>query len=189
MDNKIIIVGGYCATGKSTFSNNLSQILCIPCFNKDIIKEILGNEFDTENNMVFQNGSSVTFSLMLYLAERFLIVGKECILESNFRIKETERIKELLEKYNCECLSFIFKGDLDVLYNRYLQRDSLGKRHWVHGAAGENKEAFISGQKQLDIGSAFALTGKNIIVDSTSFADINYEVLYSAARLFIRGEG
>ena len=43
MNNKIILVSGYCATGKSTFARNLSQSLNIPCFIKDTIKEVKNN--------------------------------------------------------------------------------------------------------------------------------------------------
>jgi dephospho-CoA kinase len=45
MNKKIILVGGYCASGKSVFSRKLSSLLSIPCFNKDIIEEVLGDEF------------------------------------------------------------------------------------------------------------------------------------------------
>jgi len=72
MRNKIILVGGYCATGKSTFSLKLSQMINIPCFNKDIIKEVLGDGFGPENKMVEKKGSTSTFLLMLHIAECFL---------------------------------------------------------------------------------------------------------------------
>jgi predicted kinase len=80
MKNKIIIVGGYCATGKSTFSRELSHLLNIPCFNKDIIKEVLGDGLSPEDNMIDKNGSNTTFMLMLHIAEQFLKTGKICIL-------------------------------------------------------------------------------------------------------------
>ena len=65
MNKKIIIIGGYCASGKSVFSRKLSGLLNIPCFNKDIIKEVLGDGFGSENNMVSQKGSFATFLQML----------------------------------------------------------------------------------------------------------------------------
>jgi hypothetical protein len=58
----------------------------------------------------------------MYIAEQFLQVGKTCILESNFNSKGIEQIKILLEKYNYECLTFIFKGDFDVLFDRYIDK-------------------------------------------------------------------
>jgi predicted kinase len=183
MKNKIILVGGYCATGKSTFSRELSKQLNIPVFNKDVIKEVLGDGFGPENNMVEQKGSATTFLLMLHIVERILQAGKICILESNFKSKEIEQIKILAEKYNCECLTFIFKGDFDILFDRYMKRDVSEKRHWVHNTAGENKDNFK--YYHLGFGIGEATIGQTIIKDATSFANINYDELFIAAKNFI----
>ena len=181
--NKIIIIGGYCATGKSVFSRKLSQLLNIPCFNKDTLKEVLGDGFGTDNNMVFNKGSFTTFLLLLHIAEKFLQVGKICILESNFKLKEIEQIKTLLDKYNYKCLTFIFKGNFDVLFERYMKRDIAEKRHWVHDTAGEDKDNFREGHIQLGIGETGI--GKIINIDSTSFEKVNYDELYTIAKNFI----
>jgi len=183
MNNKIIIVGGYCATGKSTFSRKLSQMFNIPCFNKDVIKEILGDGIGPEYNMVKKKGSVTTFLLILHIAERFLQTGKLCILESNFKLKEIEQIKILLEKYNCKCLTFIFKGEFEILFNRYMERDTAGKRHWVHNTAGENIDNFRDYHIQAGIGE----TGidQTITIDATSFEKINYEELFTTAKNYI----
>jgi len=183
MNNKIIIVGGYCATGKSTFSRKLSQMFNIPCFNKDIIKEILGDGIGPEYNMVKKKGSVATFLLMLHIAELFFKTGKLCILESNFKLKEIEQIKILLEKYNCECLTFIFKGDFEILFNRYIERDIAGKRHWVHDTFGENIDNFRDYHIQSGIGEKGI--GQTIIIDATSFDRINYEELFDIAKNYI----
>jgi predicted kinase len=183
MNNKIIIVGGYCATGKSTFSHKLSQMFNIPCFNKDIIKEVLGDGFGPENNMVEKKGSAATFLLMLHIAERFLQTEKLCILESNFKLKEMEQIKILLEKYNCKCLTFIFKGDFDILFDRYMKRDATEKRHWVHNTAGENIDNFRNGHLQSGIGKIGI--GQTITIDATSFDKINYDELFAIAKDFM----
>jgi predicted kinase len=183
MENKIILVGGYCATGKSTFSRELSKLLNIPVFNKDVIKEILGDGFGPENNMVEKKGSAATFLLMLHIAERFLQAGKICILESNFKSKEIDQINVLLKKYNCECLTFIFKGDFAVLFDRYMKRDVSEKRHWVHNTAGENKENFKDAHLGFGIGET--TIGQTIITDTTSFTNVNYNELFTAAENFI----
>jgi len=181
--NKIIVVGGYCATGKSVFSRKLSRLLNIPCFNKDVIKEVLGDGFGSEFDMVFQKGSFATFLLMLHIAEQFLQAGKICILESNFKSKEIEQIKILSEKYNYECLTYIFKGDFDVLFNRYMERDIVEKRHWVHKTAGETKENFKESHIEFGIGETGI--GQIINVDTTSFANVNYDDLFLIARNFL----
>ena len=189
---RIILVGGYCATGKSTFSRRLARLLGIPCFNKDTIKELLGDGFGPEpaaeargsppeNGLVFRKGSAVAFSLMLHITERFLQAGKPCILESNFKLNESEQLKALLDKYGCECLTFIFKGDLGVLYKRYSERDR--ERHWVHQSAGENADLFKNGQ--LGAGLGEAAVGQTIYVDATEFEKVDYGELFDAARRFL----
>jgi len=183
MKNKIILVGGYCATGKSVFSNKLSSLLNIPCFNKDVIKEVLGDGFGSENNMVELKGSAATFLVMLHIAEKILQAHNICILESNFKQTEMDQIKKLLDKYNCECLTFILKGDFKILFNRYMARDALEKRHWVHNTAGEDVDNFKEGHLQSGIGETGI--GKIIIRDATNFENINYDELYNIAKEFI----
>jgi len=183
MKNKIIIVGGYCASGKSVFSNKLSDLLNIPCFNKDVIKEVLGDGFGSEYNMVELKGSAATFLLMLHIAEKTLQANNICILESNFKQKEIDQIKILLEKYNCECLTYIFKGDFKILFDRYMKRNVLEKRHWVHNTEGENLDNFEKGHLKHGIGETGI--GKIIISDATKFENINYNELYNIAKDFI----
>jgi len=183
MENKIILVGGCCATGKSTFSNKLSNYLNIPCFNKDVIKEVLGEGFGSIDDIVEKKGSFATFLLMLYIAEKTIQSNNICILESNFKNNELDQIKILLEKYNCECLTFLFNGNFDILFKRYMERDVLEKRHWVHNTAGENKENFESGHKYYKMGEIGL--GKIITIDATEFENINYNELYNIAKIFI----
>ncbi len=182
MKNKIIVIGGYCATGKSTFSNRLSKELNVPCFNKDTIKEILGDGFGPESGEVFQKGSYAAFLLMYHITERILQSGNMCILESNFKLFEIEKIKALAEKYNGECLLFRFTGNLEVLFDRYSKRHN--ERHWVHKSAGD-REGF-----KTVMHDKFSLEGADIshivTVDTTSFEHVNYDDLLDIAKKFTK---
>ncbi|MDR2546385.1 MAG: hypothetical protein LBC96_02595 [Lachnospiraceae bacterium] len=183
MKSKIIIVGGCCATGKSTFAEKMSAELNIPCFIKDKIKENLGDGFGPDNDMVFNKGSMATFSLMLHITEQFIKNGKVCILEGNFKSIEIEKIEALLEKYNCECITYLFKGDFDILFKRYMKRDKAGKRHWVHQTSGETIEDFEKGHLRWKMGEIGL--GQIITVDSTEFENIDFEKLINIGREFI----
>lgn len=181
INNKIILITGCPAAGKSTFSYKLAKRFKIPYFNKDVIKEIMGDGYGSESTEVFNKGSKTTFLLMMHIAERFLQVGQICILESNFLHHDSVEIKNLLNKYNCECLTFMFGGDLDVLSERYFNRDK--ERHWVHSRA-ENKESiknYALNTKILEV----SFGGQVIYVDATSFEKINYEELFDSAKQFI----
>ncbi|MCL1819191.1 MAG: ATP-binding protein [Oscillospiraceae bacterium] len=181
MRNKIIFVTGCPAAGKSTFALRLSEKLNIPLFSKDIIKEIMGDGYGSESGEVYKTGSKVTFMLMLHIAEQFLQTGQKCILESNFLHHDSEQIKLLLKKNDCDCLTFMFGGNLDVLGERYFNRDK--ERHWVHGKA-ENKESiknYVLKTKILEV----SFGGEVINVNATSFDKIDYEGLFVSAKRFI----
>ena len=181
--NKIIIITGYCATGKSTFSRKLSEELKIPCFNKDTLKEAMGDGLGSDNNLVFQKGSIATFKIMLHIAEQFLHIGKICILESNFKTYEIDEVKALLDKYNSQCLTYLFKGDFNIIYDRYRNRDNIGERHWVHQMAGETKESFETGHKKSGMGEKGI--GKIVDIDAAYFEKINFEELILSAKDYV----
>ncbi|MCL1897046.1 MAG: ATP-binding protein [Clostridiales bacterium] len=184
MANKMILVGGYCAAGKSTFSRRLAQSLGLPCFHKDTIKEVIGEGFGPKNTDVHEKNSAVTFRLMLHIAECFLQAGKPLILESNFRLTESGHIQALADRYGVECLTFIFKGSLDALYQRYVTRERAGERHWVHWAAGEeSRDSFKSGQ--IDAGLGKVSVGQTVCVDATDFAKVDYDTLFRTAEEFM----
>jgi len=77
--NKVIIVTGYPAAGKSTFAGKLAKQLHIPCFKKDLIKEVMSDGFGIENKeLLFRDKkcSVATFLLMLHIAEQIFANGK-----------------------------------------------------------------------------------------------------------------
>ena len=90
---KLIVVTGYCATGKSTFARNLAQELKIPCFSKDTLKEAMADGFGENNEHLQNKGSAATTRMMLHIAECCLNVGQACILEANFRLEQGDWIK------------------------------------------------------------------------------------------------
>ncbi|MCL1806738.1 MAG: ATP-binding protein [Oscillospiraceae bacterium] len=184
MPGKLILVGGYCAAGKTVFSRELARTLNIPVFNKDTIKEIVGEGFGRKNAAVHQKNSDVTFMLMLHIAECFLKAGTPCILESNFKLAESKQIAAMLEGYDCECLTFLFKGNLDVLFKRYIERERSGERHWVHLAVSKDAlDSFKAGQ--IASGLAKASVGQTVYIDATDFSKIDYSALFDTAKAFL----
>jgi len=92
----------------------------------------------------------------------------------------------LLEEYNAKCLTFVFTGDLDVIYDRYTMRDQARARHWVHREAG-GRDQFKVGHVQSGLGDI--AIGQTIRVDATVFEEVNYKRLFDAAEKFMRGKG
>ena len=182
MKNKIILVTGWYATGKSTFAERLAERLSVPFFNKDVINETIGDALGAETCLEIYNkkgGNPLTFSILAHIAERFLQVGEICILESNFYKPEIEKIKNLLEKYDYKCLTYMFKGDIDVLGERFISRGR--ERHWVHGKPNlDDMKRSIEHRERMDVE-----IGQMVYVDATSFEKIDYEALFTNAKKFI----
>jgi hypothetical protein len=141
---------------------------------------MFGDGFGPESGEVFKKGSYVTTLLLIhYIAEQFLQVGNICILESNFVVQEINELKIVLEKYNAECLLYVFKGDLDVMFDRYVERE----RHWVHKLVSD-RDGFKNVMAER-FGLENAETEQKITVDTTSFENVDYENLFAAAKRFI----
>jgi adenylate kinase family enzyme len=179
--SKVFIITGFCATGKSTFSNRLADELAIPCFNKDTLKETLADGFEPEGEVVQKNGSRVTFMLLCHLLEKFLKVGQSCILEGNFTATEMQIFQKMLGNYQTETQTFIFKGDFDILFQRYNER--AASRHWVHKSAGDTVEVFKKVQTSVGIGEVGI--GKIVDVETSSFEAVDFECLVNIARDFL----
>ncbi len=181
---KIILIGGYCATGKSTFARILSNKTGIIYFDKDTIKEIYADSFNNAGDNVYNSLSAATFCVMHHIASRFFMVGQRLILESNFRPHECERINLLIEEYGYDCLTFLFYGDLPTLFDRYVSRGKTKQRHWVHWnpSSKEIYPLFEEGNKKL---GEITPVGRVLSVDATRFEDVDYDGLIKVAKEFL----
>lgn len=130
--NKLVLVMGDLATGKSTFANILSQRYDVNMFNKDTIKEVLGDTIGFANREENLKLSKATMELMMFLFSEFAKLNKPLILESNFHTAELERLHEMAAKRNYEVLILVLRGDVEILHKRYLNRMQNENRHPVH---------------------------------------------------------
>ena len=181
MKFKLILVAGHSAAGKSTFARELSHTLGIPCFSKDTVKEAMADGFGANNEFLQNKGTEATIGIMLHIAECFLQIGKICILEANFRPPQDGQIEEMLNKYDADCLTFLFGGNLDVFWDRYTEREA--ERHWTHKFVGQNRDRFVNGGIKAGFGN-FAI-GKTVKIDATDFSKIDYDDLFAVANRFI----
>lgn len=191
MDNKMIVIEGYLAAGKSSFAEKLSQALKVPCLIKDTFKTALCSTVVMEDRKQSSRFSAITFDGMLYVAERLLEVGCPLIMEGNFvpaGVKdrdEADAIRRVLEKYNCKSLTFKFTGDTNVLHRRFAEREESPERGQANriGSA-VSYEDFDRWCHNLD---SFNLGGKVVRVDTTDFDKVDYEVMIETARQFMEG--
>ena len=113
---------GDLATGKSTFANILSKRYDTNVFFKDSIKEVLGDTIGFSNREENKKLSRATMELMFFIFSEFEKLNKNLILESNFHTVELEMLHKMAYENNYEVLTLVLRGDIEILYKRYLNR-------------------------------------------------------------------
>ncbi len=129
---KLILITGDLAAGKSTLAEHISKRYRIPTFTKDRIKELLCDRFGFSNREENLNLSYLSFDLLYHIFECFANTGSSLVLESNFRQSELDRLKTAAEQTGYEIVTIFLTGDLHILHQRYLNRASSGTRHPAH---------------------------------------------------------
>lgn len=129
---KLLLVMGDLATGKSTFANMLSKRYDTNVFFKDSIKEVLGDTIGFCNREENKKLSNATMELLFFIFSEFSKLNKNLILESSFHTAELEKLYKMARQNNYEVLTLILRGDIEILYKRYLNRMQYENRHPVH---------------------------------------------------------
>ena len=129
MGNLIIITGDL-ASGKSTLANSISYELNIPCLIKDRLKEIACDAIGYSSREENRNLSISAVNSMIYFFEQTAKANKDLILEANFRNSEILSIKDIADEYDYKVLLINLTGDINLLYQRFLDR--LSNRHIAH---------------------------------------------------------
>lgn len=164
---KLILIGGELATGKTTLARSLSEILSIPCFIKDTMKEALGDAIPCKDREENKRLSVGVFNIFLNISNQFIKTNDDLILESNFKQNEIDELQKIFSKTNYEVISIVLSGDDEILYERYLNRFRFENRNPVH-ANFSSKEEFIEYNSMLKKVKYF---GKIIKLNSDTFVD------------------
>lgn len=130
--NKLLLIMGDLATGKSTFANILSERYHVNLFFKDSIKEVLGDTIGFSNREENKKLSNAAMELMYFIFAEFGKLGKDLILESNFHTAELEKLHKMASENHYEVLTLVLRGDVEILHKRYLNRMQNENRHPVH---------------------------------------------------------
>jgi cytidylate kinase len=184
MVGKIIIITGYCATGKTTLSRKLSKEFNILCFNKDFIKAVLGKNLDIATIEERSRLSVTTFNIMVHIMETFMEQNKPIIVESNFKPSEGEIIKDLLKKYKYRSLTFLLVGDIKILHERFLERDNTPERDKANRSEG-TLDDYNKFERVIKPLGEFNVGDKMIKIDTSDFEKINYDKCIEEVRTFL----
>ena len=132
--NKLIIISGDLASGKSTLAKSLGDYLSYVVLNKDELKEIECDVFDYTSREENKKLSLAALKNMTHFFSRLANVGVDVILEANFRSEEVCEIADIASEYNYDVFLITLRGDYPLLYDRFLQR--MENRHKAHISIG-----------------------------------------------------
>lgn len=167
---KLIIVNGLPASGKTTLAQYLAKELHLPMFNKDSIKELLSDRLALTSTRSSRRFDDPSFSLLLFISKTLLANGFSVIIEGNFQ--PGGDIVEFGKQVNEAGITIVevfctAKGD--VLIERFVSRMEL--RHPIHPRIMPVR--FV---RTLRAGRLASLSiGEVITVDTSDFMKIPYK--------------
>ena len=130
---KLIILAGMPATGKSTIARMLQKEFGFPILEKDGIKEELFDTIGFECYAEKRQLDVAANAVLLRIMEDMMKADSSVIVDNNFDPASAERLNGLLTKYAPSYVTVFLNGDTQVLYERYVERDSKHLRHLGHG--------------------------------------------------------
>ncbi|MCL2284933.1 MAG: ATP-binding protein [Firmicutes bacterium] len=182
--NFIIFITGLAASGKTTFSQYLSEKLQVLCVSKNYIKEILSDTIGFTNRAENQKLSAATYELMRHIAGSSMRTGLPIILEKSFFEQEdTVFFNNAIQKYGYKAIAVIFTGDRDALYERYKKREMSS--HPAHKSFEMTREFFDS---LPDAQEHFEINSKKLVVDTTDFTKICYDEIIANIEIILKTE-
>ena len=129
---KLILITGDLACGKSTFASILSKRYGIEVMYKDRIKEVLGDTIGFANREENLKLSLATMAIMTYHFTELTLLGKDIILEANFKEEEMARLYDIAMEASYDMLTLRLTADMDIIYRRFVNRIENENRHPVH---------------------------------------------------------
>lgn len=194
---RCILIAGMPASGKTTFARHLSAQLLLPMISKDCLKELMYDTIGFKSKAEKVTLSIAASEILYYFADSLMAAGVSFILENNFENVQKPGLNKLLKQYSYEPLTVRFVGDVQVIYKRYLNRDTGAERHgghktnyaWPHQEANilnapPSFEEFVGGVQARGIGD-FSVGGEEIQVDATDFSKLSYDKLVGQIRAMI----
>lgn len=179
--SKLVVFTGGLATLKTTISKRIAQDLGVLCLNKDNIKEVLVDTIGFKNREENKKLSHATVSTMIEIAKQARISNTSLLLEANFKLDELEKISLVSGFMDTKILTVFLYGDTMVLYQRYVDRQSL--RHSAHKSTGLlSFEMFEWSLKEHQVKDCI---GHVITVDTTLFDESDYQVLLNKIKAFL----
>lgn len=176
MRNKIVIITGLPASGKTTIGKELAKRMNILFLSKDDIKELMFDGLGWKDREWSKKIGLMSYDMLYYFSGTLLKVNTSFMLESNFKPEfDNPKFVALKEKYDFDVIQILCKADGEVLFERFKKRSESGQRHPGHVDTtnyDEFKNALLTGRCE-----SLALEGKIIEIDTTDFDKVDISAL------------
>ncbi|MFI5275234.1 MAG: AAA family ATPase [Candidatus Saccharimonadales bacterium] len=180
----LILVNGLPGTGKSTLAAKLSRDLRIPCMGKDMLKEFFFDTLAIESRAQSRMIGSAVIEMLYTLAETYLTHQQPLIEECPFFVEYGRpKFKAIISEHPALVIEIYCHTDKDERRKRVFDRNEGGNRHQGH----------IEAMNYLNLDDpepyeeyAPLEVGELIRVDTTHFADTEYERLLTDIRSRIK---
>lgn len=164
---KLLLITGDIAAGKSIFSEILSKRYKITVYQKDTLKEVLGDTIGFHNREENKRLSDAAIEIMCHIFSKVVVTGNSLILESNFHEDELKKLYEIAHNNQYDVLTLVLRGDAEILYDRYLFRMNEENRHPVHLSTSLHiKEDFIRTAEWIRNENVI---GDTLLIEATNF--------------------
>ena len=129
---KLILITGDLAAGKSTLAKKLSQNLNALYFTKDVLKEILSDTVGFSSRQENKKLSIASVNVMNHIFNQYAFLKQDLILEANFHKDEIETLQNLANQNNYKVIILYLQGNPDTLFERFSNRIKNENRHPTH---------------------------------------------------------
>ncbi len=181
MTTQVLIINGLPGVGKTTAATALARHLQWPLMTKDMFKESLFDSLGWSDRAWSRQLSRASMDLLFLWLERELIAQRACVIESNFEsVRDTPRFMALAERYPVCFVQVHVVCDGPTLWQRHQQRGQDGSRHPGHqegAVALELRDRLLLGREE-----PLNLPGVYLMLDTTNFAQVDYESVYHAVQ-------
>ncbi len=194
---KIILLAGYPATGKTYMSNVIKEKVPHAMYiSQDEVKELLYDKIGFDN--IVEKDELVEFARSIFynIVDKSVNQNKVIMLDYPFSYKQMDFLAGLKEKYDADFFTIRLVGDLDVLYDRRVERDLVASRNKghimdaYHGYESYTRENYPLPREEYKANctngkySHFKF-GHLLEVDVTNYDNIDYPFILSEVKEFV----
>ncbi len=165
----LVIVNGPPAAGKTTIADTLARELALPCYGKDLFKDILFDTLGSSDREWSIQVGAASVRILMEIAATELRARRSFVLENAFVPKfDLPRLQRLRKHFSFDVAQVWCHAPANLLFDRFHARSTAGGRHPGHVDDRMTFEQF----ERLVIERGYAplpLGGTLIEIDTTDF--------------------